>query len=657
MSKFFCNVLDRRLVNFQSEVGISCAEQFGFVKDRCTLDACFILDTVIDSTIASNKCLYVAFIDFQKAYDFIPREALFFKMLHAHMNGPVLRVLYNMYKYVYSVVQLGLSQLEVISQMVGLRQGCILSPCLFSFYIADFPDFLARRTGDQRCEGVICMDTIMHVLMYADDMALVALSAEDLQRMLDALYDYCSLWRMFVNVKKTKVVIFHKCASSVTAIAEKDKLNTLHEHIHSSYSFTYNSQQVDIVSEFKYLGLIFSEKVEQLRKPSHTNNPWPRDVKVARKYSICIYHRIKQGRAALAVWMRRVRVWSLPIDVAVNMFRTCVMPSVEYGCGLWGPGLIHNECKDQIESFWIGNARFILHAPLRTPIEAIQGELGWTPFSIRAKSQAISFLVRATVSRRDSLLYKSICMQRDMLKNGHACWLANVAIYMQNTGDTLCKSMWDQWWQGGTFDTLIYNCSSDDALSDYISLRPSCVIPIRNEFHQIFESEWLHEVQRIHAKRGNGLNKLRTYARFKSDCRMEPYLMHIKHECKRILLFKFRSGIAPLRIETGRYESNVDILTKQQKKGIPADCRTCLCCFSGVECEQHFLLECPLYKSIRTKLISIFHTYCNDNNICYPNCNDDLFIALMACKDGQVINELAKYIWEAFNVRENILCP
>ena len=109
MSKFFCNVLDRRLVNFQSEVGISCAEQFGFVKDRCTLDACFILDTVIDSTIASNKCLYVAFIDFQKAYDFIPREALFFKMLHAHMNGPVLRVLYNMYKSVYSVVQLSLS--------------------------------------------------------------------------------------------------------------------------------------------------------------------------------------------------------------------------------------------------------------------------------------------------------------------------------------------------------------------------------------------------------------------------------------------------------------------------------------------------------------------------------------------------------------------
>ena len=79
--------------------------------------------------------------------------------------------------------------------MVGLRRGCILSPCLFSFYIADFPDFLAKQTGDQRCEGVKLLDTPIHVLMYADDMALVASSAVDLKRMLDALYRYCRLWR------------------------------------------------------------------------------------------------------------------------------------------------------------------------------------------------------------------------------------------------------------------------------------------------------------------------------------------------------------------------------------------------------------------------------------------------------------------------------
>ena len=126
-------MLECRLVLFQSKVGISCPEQFGFVKNRCTTDACFILDTLIDAVLARNECLFVAFIDFQKAYDFVPRDALFFKMLHAHMSGPVLRVLYSMYKAVYSVVQVGMDQSEVISQMLGLRQGCILSPCLFSF--------------------------------------------------------------------------------------------------------------------------------------------------------------------------------------------------------------------------------------------------------------------------------------------------------------------------------------------------------------------------------------------------------------------------------------------------------------------------------------------------------------------------------------------
>ena len=40
---------------------------------------------------------------------------------------------------------------------------------------------------------------------------------------------------------------------------------------------------------------------------------------------------------------------------------------------------------------------------------------------------------------------------------------------------------------------------------------------------------------------------------------MEPYLTCIKHEGKSVLLFKLRSGIASLRIETGRYESNVDL--------------------------------------------------------------------------------------------------
>ena len=66
--------------------------------------------------------------------------------------------------------------------------------------------------------------------------------------------------------------------------------------------------------------------------------------------------------------------------------------------------------------------------------------------------------------------------------------------------------------------------------------------------------EWSKDVTRINAKCGQGLNKLRTYALFKRQWKLEPYLTCIDDRDKRVLLTKFRIGICPLRIETGRYE-------------------------------------------------------------------------------------------------------
>ena len=51
----------------------------------------------------------------------------------------------------------------------------------------------------------------MHVLMYADDLALVAETADDLQRMLVALHEYARRWHLLVNTIKTKKVIFNGC--------------------------------------------------------------------------------------------------------------------------------------------------------------------------------------------------------------------------------------------------------------------------------------------------------------------------------------------------------------------------------------------------------------------------------------------------------------
>ena len=78
-------MVEFRLVLFQSKVGLSCPEG--------TLESDSIeiglrpmqvfFDTLVDAVLASlrNECLFVALIDFQKAYDFGPTDALFFEML------------------------------------------------------------------------------------------------------------------------------------------------------------------------------------------------------------------------------------------------------------------------------------------------------------------------------------------------------------------------------------------------------------------------------------------------------------------------------------------------------------------------------------------------------------------------------------------------
>ena len=89
--------------------------------------------------------------------------------------------------------------------------------------------------------------------MYADDLALVAETADDLQRMLVALHEYARKWHLLVNTIKTKVVKFNRCHTGEenTKIAAQKR-----RELRLKHSFTYNSNNIEIVKQFKYLAII-----------------------------------------------------------------------------------------------------------------------------------------------------------------------------------------------------------------------------------------------------------------------------------------------------------------------------------------------------------------------------------------------------------------
>ena len=70
---------------------------------------------------------------------------------------------------------------------------------------------------------------------------------------------------------------------------------------------------------------------------------------------------------------------------------------------------------------------------------------------------------------------------------------------------------------------------------------------------------WLNDIEMPESKRGNGRNKLRTYKLFKQTYSGEIYVKLIMQISHRSSFAKFRMGVSPLRIETGRYERIAEI--------------------------------------------------------------------------------------------------
>ena len=99
-------------------------------------------------------------------------------------------------------------------------------------------------------------------------------------------------------------------------------------------------------------------------------------------------------------------------------------------------------------------------------------------------------------------------------------------------------------------------------------------------------------------RNGTGGNKLRTYRTFKSDIYTETYLYKLMIPSHRRAYAQFRCGVAPIRIETGRYE------------GLPVNQRTCFVCNDIIETEEHVLTECPLYADLRDELYRILILEC-----------------------------------------------
>ena len=174
--------------------------QTGFRKHYKTCDHILTLKLIIDKIFKKKSYLSTCFVDFEKAFDTVWRDALFKKLEHMGIRGKILRILQNMYSEVNYSIKLPYGLTDFVSSSTGLKQGYVLSPLLFNLYVNDLPLCFGRNH-----DPVTIGKYMTNVLMYADDLVLMSVSKEGLQKCLDDLQIYCNKWKLKVNTQKTKI--------------------------------------------------------------------------------------------------------------------------------------------------------------------------------------------------------------------------------------------------------------------------------------------------------------------------------------------------------------------------------------------------------------------------------------------------------------------
>ena len=112
------------------------------------------------------------FVDLEKAFDTVPREMVMATLRWLGVPEAEVRMVDCTHEKTTARVVVGEGASDEIEVKIGLRQGSVVSPLLFIAVM----DLISRKT---------VVKDAMKTLLYADDLALVAIGKQELQETLE----------------------------------------------------------------------------------------------------------------------------------------------------------------------------------------------------------------------------------------------------------------------------------------------------------------------------------------------------------------------------------------------------------------------------------------------------------------------------------------
>lgn len=356
-AKVLGGLLQARLNSWAERHMKRAPSQAGFRAGFSTLDHMLCLRVLEEKARKLKQPLLCLFVDFSKAFDKVCRNKLWERMVDLQVPLDIRVAIAHLYHKV--LIRFSTSNPEEVLSTLGVIQGCPLSPTLFGIFIDQLHDLLKEMGGAGSQLGALAIQ----LLIFADDVVLLAHTPSDLQQHLLALEHFCKQTGMQVNMKKTKCL----------AIGSRQEL-----------SLFFAGEKVEMVTSYKYLGVEFSQSMS---------------------WATCVKHRVANGYKALYSMVQKCKAASLSTwKLKKQLFNSLVMPVILYGVQVWGP-TISQSSWSKVEAIQKLFLEMELGVKTQTPYALLLAEASLFPLELEALYLTLQYVMRVE-ALKDSRLPK-----------------------------------------------------------------------------------------------------------------------------------------------------------------------------------------------------------------------------------------------------------
>lgn len=575
MSKLLAIMIERRLSAWlDDQPGKRRMAQTGFRKGQSTLSNAFIVQHFIDKHRHRKRHVYMACIDLAKAYDSVPRQRIWDRLHALGIRGGILHLIAALYRHTSMSIKFDDGTLPAFDATIGVKQGCPLSPLLFSLFIEELDAHIVTQHPNIGTAFNHPMKQHIPDVLYADDTTLLATTPIHLQKLINTVCTWCTQHDMSLNDTKTEIIVFNSRQCK--------------------HSWTVNGHIIHGIPECRLLGMQFHERLS----PLHA-------MRTA----------ASKANKAISALYRKLKDLNIGKKFALvsKLYSIMVEPVLMYGCEVWGSCLFTTKQKHEardagskdcldVEGIQRNFLRGALRFKRNTPVWVLYRETGMYPTQHLVLERMLKFIKRTFTLGPDEYLRKAMIDNlHDYRVHGIRNWSSSLFTTLQYIGiDTCnitsfdffdsdqirdCMSKWRNFYCDKTWSNLPADPRS--APSDDIKI---CT------YHN-----WFAPPLPAPGQKWSPPSHISSTANI-------PY-----HHC--IALAKFRTSSHHLLIETLRGKT-------------PRAARICPLCKEGRQDEHHVMFECTALEEVRSRYPGLWASEVESLNALFNTSNSGALASL-----------------------------